>query len=60
VRSARGQDVYVLANFADDAQAVATDQFLQTAPRLTDLITGKRYHVRAGDKLAAHQIVLLA
>ena len=60
VRSGHGQDVYVLANFADDAQVVAADQFLQTAPRMTDLITGDSHHVRAGVTLAAHQIVWLA
>ncbi|MFT7146690.1 MAG: amylosucrase [Yoonia sp.] len=60
VRSDNRQDVYVLSNFADDAQVVAADQFLQTAPRLKDLITDDSFHVRASVILAVHQIVWLA
>ena len=60
VRSGDGQDVCVLANFSDDPQDVSADQFLEMAPRLTDLITGESFHVRTGVTLAAHQILWLA
>lgn len=60
VRSGGGQEICVLANFSDDAQAIDADQFVGTAPRLTDLITGESYHVRTGVTLQSHQIVWLS
>ena len=60
LRSAQGQDVCVLANFSDVPQDVPADQFLMTAPRMTDLITGESFHVRTGVTLAAHQILWLS
>lgn len=58
-RQAGGQTIYVLANFADTPQEVAAAQFIGTPPRMTDLITGVSFHVRAGLTLDAHQIVWL-
>jgi len=59
VRSGNGQEVCVLANFSDDPQEVPADQFLEMAPRITDLITGETFLVRSGVSLAAHQILWL-
>ncbi len=59
VRSGGGQDVYVLANFSDMPQKLSADQFLEMAPRMTDLITGEPFHVRTGVTLTAHQILWL-
>ncbi|MFZ5964392.1 alpha-amylase family glycosyl hydrolase [Thalassococcus sp. BH17M4-6] len=60
LRRGGGQEVCVLANFADQPQEIHADRFIATAPRLTDLISGEAYHVRTGVTLAAHQIVWLA
>ncbi|MEN8831559.1 MAG: alpha-glucosidase C-terminal domain-containing protein [Pacificibacter sp.] len=60
VRSGGGQEICVLANFSDDTQVIDADQFVGTAPRLTDLITGESYHVRTGVTLQSHQIVWLS
>jgi len=59
-RSHNGQSVHVLANFGDDPQTIPAAQFIATPPRMTDLITGQDFHVRAGVTLAAHQIVWLS
>lgn len=59
VRSAGGQEICVLANFADDTQFVIAEQFLETAPRMTDLISRESYHTRRGISLAPHQIMWL-
>jgi amylosucrase len=60
LRSGGGQEICVLANFADNAQEVAADQFLDMPPRMTDLIAGESYHVRTNVTLAAHQILWLS
>lgn len=59
VRSGGGQEICVLANFADDGQEIPADQFLDMPPRMTDLIAGESFHVRTGVTLAAHQILWL-
>lgn len=59
VRSAGGENVYVLANFSDLQQHVGADQFTGTPPRMTDLIAGESFHARTGITLAAHQILWL-
>lgn len=60
VRSGYGQKIYVLANFADEPQEIAADQFLGATPRMTDLISGLSFHTRTGVTLGAHQILWLS
>lgn len=60
LRQGAGQEICVLANFADTPQEISADQFLEMAPRRTDLITGDSVHVRTGVTLLAHQIVWLS
>lgn len=60
VRSGDGQEIFVLANFADTPQVLETTRFAATPPRLTDLITGEAFQVRRGLSLAPHQILWLA
>ena len=60
VRNGEGQEIYVLANFADTPQILDPQRFLETMPRLTDLITGEAFHVRTGVSLGPHQTVWLA
>lgn len=59
VRNGNGQVICVLANFSDEPQEVSADQFLEMAPRMTDLITGESFHVRSDVSLASHQILWL-